>query len=248
METQKNSIDRRLVAGLLLIAAGGLLLLERSGLLSIDFGHYIFSWKTLLIAIGLITVSNRENRTTGYILMGLGLLFWMPELIGEEIRFSTIFWPAVLIGVGIMIITRRSEKNKFHYDHFHKTGDAEPIPNTGNNSDRVTDYIDDLAVFGGGNTKVFSDNFKGGKITAIFGGSDIDLKNAKPAEKCNIDLFILFGGSKLIVPEDWQIKSEVVAIFGGSTDKRVFPTVKNSEKYVVIKGVVLFGGIEFKSY
>jgi predicted membrane protein len=248
METQKKSIDRRLVAGILLIAAGGLLLLERSGLLSFDIGHFIFSWKTLLIAIGLITISSRENRPTGYILMGLGLLFWMPELIGEEIRFSTIFWPAVLIGVGVMIITRKGDRKQFHFHHVPNAGDAEPIPNTGNNSDRVTDYIDDLAVFGGGNTKVFSENFRGGKITAIFGGSDIDLKNAKPAENCTIDLFVLFGGSKLIVPEDWQIKSEVVAIFGGSTDKRVFPTVKNSEKYVVIKGVVLFGGIEFKSY
>ncbi len=247
METQNKSIDRRLVAGALLIAAGTLLLLERAGFLAFDIGHFIFNWKTLLIAIGLITLSNRENRVTGYILVGLGLLFWLPELMDHSIRLSTVFWPAILIGIGILIITRRNDRPGLHFHHAPKAGEPEPFPNDAPN-DRVTDYIDDLAVFGGGNTKVSSENFRGGKITAIFGGSDVDLKNAKPAQSCTLDIFIMFGGTKLIVPEDWQVKSEVVSIFGGSSDKRVFPAVKNTERVVVIKGVVLFGGIEIKSY
>jgi predicted membrane protein len=247
METKNTSIDRRLVAGLLLIAAGALLLLDRAELLPFDMSYYIFSWKTLLIGIGVITLTNRENRVTGYILIGLGLLFWLPDLMDHSIRLSAIFWPAVLIGIGILIITRKNEKKYQFPGNFHAAETNDTIPKD-RQSNRTEDFIDELAVFGGGNVRVASDNFRGGRITAIFGGSDIDLKNAKPAETCNIDLFILFGGSKLIVPEDWQVKSEVVSIFGGSTDKRVFPTVRNNEKLLVIKGVVLFGGVEIKSY
>jgi len=247
METKNTSIDRRLVAGLLLIAAGGLLLLDKAGLLPFDMSYYIFSWKTLLIGIGLITLTNRENRVTGYILIGLGLLFWLPDLMDNSIRLSAVFWPAVLIGIGMLIITRKNDKNYTIPGNLHSADDSD-FKTKNNPSNRTEDYIDELAVFGGGNVRVASDNFRGGRITAIFGGSDIDLKNAKPAENCVIDLFILFGGSKLIVPEDWQIKSEVVSIFGGSSDKRVFPTVRNNDKLLVIKGVVLLGGVEIKSY
>jgi predicted membrane protein len=247
METKNTSIDRRLVAGLLLIAAGGLLLLDKAGLLPFDMAYYIFSWKTLLIGIGVITLTNRENRVTGYILIGLGLLFWLPDLMDHSIRLSAVFWPAVLIGIGILIISRKNER-KFQLPEDLKFAErSDPSPK-GEPSSRTSDYIDELAVFGGGNVRVSSENFRGGRITAIFGGSDIDLKHAKPADPCVIDLFIMFGGSKLILPEDWEVKSEVVSIFGGSSDKRVFPAVRNIDKLLVVKGIVLFGGVEIKSY
>ncbi|HQO50896.1 MAG TPA: DUF5668 domain-containing protein [Bacteroidales bacterium] len=49
MERKHNSTDRRLVAGLLMILAGGLLLLDSLGMLDFDLRHYLISWKTLLI-------------------------------------------------------------------------------------------------------------------------------------------------------------------------------------------------------
>jgi predicted membrane protein len=244
METKNTSLDRRMVAGVLLILAGGLLLLDSADLLPFDLRHYLISWKTLLIGIGLITLSNRENRTTGWILIGIGLLFWMPEIMNYRIRMSAIFWPAVLIGIGLIVITRRS------------TPKGENFPKNkhvfaGSNRDHVNpeDFIDEMAIFGGGNTKIISPNFKGGKITAIFGGSDINMMSSAPSkEGCVIDTFMLFGGTNLIIPDDWQIKSEVVSIFGGYSDKRMLPVVSNPEKQLLIKGMVLFGGVEIKSY
>ncbi len=241
METKQTSVDRRAVAGLLLIAAGVLLLLDLSDVLPFNLRYYIISWKTLLIGIGLITMANSENRTTGIILVGLGLLFWMPELLDYRIRLSTVFWPGLLIGIGLIMLSRRGEADGRTQKHIF----------SGSNRQGVTDedVIDELAIFGGGNTRITSQNFKGGKITAIFGGSDIDMKPALPAkEGCVIDVFTLFGGNKLIVSDDWQIKSEVVAIFGGFSDKRILTTDRNPEKTMIVKGVVLFGGVEIKSY
>lgn len=246
METKPSSIDRRVVAGVLLILAGGLLLLDQLNLLSFDLSHYLISWKTLLIGIGIITLSNKQNRTTGFILIGLGVLFWLPELLDYRVRFSTVFWPALLIGIGLIILTRRGD-NGSKDSH---GGSRQHVFNASNNPNIHPDeYIDELAVFGGGNTRVTSDNFKGGKITAIFGGSDIDLKAAKPSEEgCVIDTFVLFGGSNLVVPDDWKVKSEVVSILGGFSDKRLIVPNPDTEKTIVIKGVVIFGGLELKSY
>lgn len=241
MENTPKGIDRRAVAGLLLIVAGGLLLLDRLDLLSFNLSYYLISWKTLLIAIGIITISNHSNRTTGAILIGLGLLFWLPELIDYRVRFSTIFWPAILIGIGLIILTRRDNGEHKGNQHIFS---GRKYPN-----DHPDEYIDELAIFGGGNIRVTSDNFKGGKITAIFGGSDIEMKSAIPSPQgCVIDTFVLFGGSNLIVPDDWRVKSEVVSILGGYSDKRLMPINHDPEKTLVLKGIVIFGGLELKSY
>lgn len=243
METNQTSMDRRVVAGLLLVAAGGLLLLDRVELLPFSLSHYLISWKTLLIGIGIIVLASRENRTTGLILVGLGLIFWMPELFDYHIRLSTIFWPSMLIGIGLIIISRRGGSR--HTDNTH----AHIFSAPGQAGVNKEDYIDELAIFGGGNIKMVSTNFRGGRVTAIFGGSDIDMKTAIPsADGCVIDVFVVFGGAKLIVSDDWQVKSEMVSIFGGFSDKRVLPATENSAKLVIIKGVTLFGGVEIKSY
>ena len=71
----KKSVDRRNVAAIPLILAGALLFLETFDIVDINIGHYIFSWKTLLIAIGAIIVVSSEQRLIGYILIGLGIVF-----------------------------------------------------------------------------------------------------------------------------------------------------------------------------
>ncbi len=243
MKAQHPSTDRRLVAGLLLILAGGLLLLDSLGMIAFDLRHYLISWKTLLIFIGLITLSNRENRATGMILIGLGVMFWLPELFDYRIRFSTIFWPGLLIGIGLVILTRRGHR---------PTNDTSSTFNAFKGSQNANEinqeYIEDTAIFGGGTSKFTSSNFRGGKLTAIFGGSDLHMNNAVPSsEGCVIDVLVIFGGSNMIIPDDWLVKSEIVSIFGGFSDKRM-PAKPNPEKTIVLKGLVLFGGVELKSY
>lgn len=244
METQKTSFDRRTVAGGLLVLAGVILLLDSFNIIPFDLRHYLISWKTFLIFIGLIIISNRENKTTGWVFISLGIMFWLPEFFDYRFHWKSIFWPAVLIGVGLIIITRKSGPSKVEGSKFSQTFRGSRTPHT-----NEQDYIDETAIFGGGNTVFTSNNFKGGRITAIFGGSDLLMTQSTPsAEGCVIDTFVMFGGTNLVVPDDWQIKSEVVAIFGGFSDKRILPAVNNPDKLVIIKGVVLFGGVEIKSY
>jgi predicted membrane protein len=85
----------------------------------------------------------------------------------------------------------------------------------------------------------------------FLGGSTFDLMDAELSPGTNVlDMFCLFGGSKIIIPSNWKVKIEVTAIFGGYSDKRKLPQnyADSNNKELIIKGVVIFGGGEIKSH
>lgn len=113
------------------------------------------------------------------------------------------------------------------------------------------DVIDDVAIFGGGSKIIFSDNFQGGNITAIFGGSEINLINCKLAEGENVlDVLMVFGGSTIIVPKEWNVVINVTSILGGFSNKSVRNPnlIVDQSRTLIIKGLTLFGGGEVKTY
>lgn len=115
-----------------------------------------------------------------------------------------------------------------------------------------TSFADRLnidAIFSGVNRKVMSKNFQGGKITAAFGGADIEMTQVDFTGVITIQLDIIFGGVKLIVPPHWDIRTEVTNIAAGLEDKRFFREGGvDPSKVVILKGTILFGGLEIKSY
>lgn len=234
---ENKSTDRKLIIGIILMLAGGLLLLDTFDITQLPIRHYIFSWKTLLIAIGVVILFTKERATAGYVLIGLGVIFWLPSLINYNIALHQIFWPAILIGIGVLIITRRGQHTRRHR-----------VSN--GNKESSSDYIDDVSVLGGGTKIIQSKNFKGGDITAIFGGSEFSFKEAELSpDGCTIDVFTMFGGSKLIIPDNWVVKSDMFSIFGGFNDKRLVRAEEGEQASVLyLKGAVIFGGIEIKSY
>jgi len=234
---ENKSTDKKLIIGIILMLAGGLLLLDTFNITQLPIKHYIFSWKTLLIGIGVVLLATKEKATAGYVLIGLGVVFWLPSLLNYSIALSQIALPAVLIGVGVLVITRRGGHNR-------------PRASFKNSTEDSTDYIDDVSILGGGTKIIQSNNFKGGDITAIFGGSEFSFKDAEMSpEGCTIDVFTMFGGSKLIIPDSWIVKSDMISIFGGFNDKRAIrPDDNDPAKILYLKGAVIFGGIEIKSF
>jgi len=233
---ENKSTDKKLIIGIIFMIAGGLLLLETFGITQLPFLDYIFSWKTLLIVIGAVLLATKEKATAGYILIGLGIVFWLQEILNVSNALD-IAIPSVLIGVGILVITRRGGYNRHRTSS--KISSADP-----------KDFIDEVSIFGGGTKIIQSKNFKGGYMIAIFGGSEFSFKEAEVSkEGCAIDVFTMFGGSKLIVPDNWVVKSEIISIFGGVNDKRAIrPDDNESADVLYLKGVVVFGGIEIKSF
>ncbi len=209
-----------MVLGLFLVVIGVLFLLRNLDM--IDLPWYFYSWQMLLIGIGAFNFLT-GNRSIGFILAGIGIVFLLPDIINFD--FSDL-WPVILIIIGV----------SFFLGNRRKTASGSREVNL--------DVIDEMAVLGGGERVVTSQNFQGGKVTAMFGGHGIDLRSAKLSPGTHtIEVFTMFGGTELKVPEDWSVKSEVTPILGGFSDKRRV-TPSDPERVLVLKGTVLFGGIE----
>ena len=226
-------MNRNAIVGLIFITLGTVFLLDNLDIISWQFRRYIFQWENILIIVGAILILNKENVKVGGILMGVGILLNLDAWFNIDVDLFDL-WPLAFVVAGIAIFKRSSSEAKSteNYD-----------PNTGNLD---ADKINDTAIFGGGDKVVNSLNFKGGSLTAIFGGSTIDLTQAKLAEGRNeIDVFYMFGGSKIRVPQDWNVHLNITGIVGGISDHRKLIDTQNyGSKQLFIKGTALFGGGE----
>ena len=233
-----NFKDRRVLLGVFFVLIGAYLLLRNLGWLPYFFPDYIFSFGTLFILSGLFALGNRQNKAPGIVLIALGTWILLPQIFDISRREMWNFWPLILVLIGLTFIIRRKSE-PYSQPFASETGTAS------------MDFIDEVAVFGGGQRTIFSNNFQGGRITSVFGGLELDLMNANLSEGQNvIDVFTVFGGSTLVVPADWQVKVEVFALFGGFNDKRGYapdPLLYN-RKELYIRGFVMFGGGEVKSF
>ena len=238
MEDQKitkndRRMDSRAVLGIILVLIGGVFILHNYNLIPRNVTKIIFKWEMILIVIGVYNLLTKRI-ISSFILIGIGVFFLLPDLFILPHSFNELFWPVLLIVVGLVFILR-------------KNGNLSA--NIYNKTQSSVDYIDDISIFGGGEKYITSQKFTGGKITAIFGGSTFILKDAKLAEGINkIDIFTMFGGSKIIVPDDWNIKVEVISIFGGYKDKRRSISTINKNSELIVKGFTMFGGGEISNY
>ncbi|MFW6227374.1 MAG: LiaF transmembrane domain-containing protein [Bacteroidota bacterium] len=234
----KNHSEKRYVLGVILLFAGLALLLRFWDLLPWHIPSYVFSWKSLLVFLGLVFMASHKDKSTGLILFTIGAIFLGADITGFSIRdvFRFVF-PVVLIIAGLAIIIKRQS---FTPNKINVTEGAE-----------INDYINEINIFGGGERIINTRNFLGGKITAIFGGAELDMRKADMAPGVNaVDMLCIFGGVSMRLPEDWIVKNDVTAIFGGFSDERNndkdIPTDEN-KKILYLKGLVMFGGGELKS-
>lgn len=224
--------------GVLVIAAGILLLANNTGFLDASISRIVFSWEMLLIAIGVFNIIRHQSLWAGAVLIGIGSFFLLVNFYHMPFSTWQLFLPALIILIGLKMIFGKRHSGK----HYIKEPFFENVVGS-------EDFFEDIAIFGGGDRRVVTPNLKGGQLVAIFGGSKINLthSNIAPGDKPTIEVVCIFGGSTLLVPADWNVRVEVFNIFGGYVDKRI-PAQVDTNKTLVVKGVTVFGGGEVKSY
>ncbi len=217
---------RRWLLGIIFIAVGGILLLDNFGVIEFYLPDFLWRWEMILVIIGAVNLINR-NYSAAFVLFTIASFFIIKDLY--DLRYREL-WPLVFIVIGISIILKRTSigsKKKSEYNN---------------------DSFDDVAIFGGNEKSVRTDNFTGGKVTSIFGGSSLDLSNCKLQEGTTvIDVFTMFGGCELKVPSHWNIKLEVTTILGGFDDKRKVIDTTDESRILVIRGFTMFGGGEVRN-
>ena len=235
--------DKKVLIGALMIMAGLVLILDQ--ILNVNIiPYWIWTWKFLLITIGVISLLTSDKIAPGIILISIGSYLLFPDIFRGTWVYDTLFHShlllyLILIGIGfVLILNRRKLHNPRKYRRVVEEGND------------TNDVLDEVAIFGGGEKIVTSENFQGGNITTVFGGSDLNLTHAKLAPGVHeINIFTMFGGWGLIIPAEWNVKVEVFSIFGGVSDKRMIGpnTVRDNTRTLVLKGFVMFGGGDIKS-
>ncbi len=251
----------RIMGGLIVVGVGSILLAQKLGVI---FPEWIFTWQMLLIVIGVFIGFRSLFRNSGWIFpIMIGGVFMIDEFYpGTELK--EYLWPAVVICGGLFMILRsghshrRCGNNKrIHrkWEQWHKEGKDRNWEDWHNNPgmghDKSTgEYLDSNAIFGGIKKNIVSKDFKGGEINCFFGGAEINLMNADISGTVHLEINNVFGGTKLIVPANWELKTEMSAVLGGIEDKRhISPDFKpDPNKVLILEGNCVFGGIEICSY
>lgn len=236
METTDKSSERfssrsgKPFVGLVLVIVGAVFLGRELGA---DIPHWVLSWQTLLITLGFFFGARRNFRLGPWIVMMLvGGAFLVDEYFGD-LGFHHLIWPTAIILLGLWIIFKpRKEKREWHFDQ----------------SSTSENNIDINTVFGGTKKIIVSKDFRGGEINTVFGGNDIDFSQADFNGTAALEINVVFGGVKLIVPPHWKIQSDVTAAFGSVEDKRREASQVADNKTLILKGSVAFGSIEIKSF
>jgi len=269
-----NSHNNNLTAGLLILIVGSVLLLQRLG---VFFPGWIFSWPMLIIAIALIILAKHQFRSgPGFFMLLFGVFFLLKTEFHLPIDIGQYLIPVGLILLGLyLMIFRKNYKDhqwnngdqewkdasKQKRDPFFTGSPDDTFKGTATMGQEQTqkrkvtssgdsgDVLNSQALFCGVQKRVLSKNFYGGKISNFFGGTEIDLSQADLAEHAILDIDVAFGGVKLVIPPHWDLKIDVANVFAGVEDKRIYAqTPPDPAKVLVIKGTVIFGGLEIKSF
>ena len=229
-----GALNTRVLPGLILMIIGAAILLDHMGILSLD--RLWRFWPMILIVVGAMRVMEPCSRVSGVLLMIVGTLFQLGTLGYLRITAAD-FWPIALIAIGVALIWSRFEMPKWI-----------PVSPQGQGADKVNA----TAMFGGVERRVTTQNLKGGQVQAIFGGVELDFRNADiEGEETILYVEAVFGGIEIVVPERWSVIYEGQSIFGGYGDetRTPLPDVPGAapRKRLILRGQALFGGITVKN-
>src|SRR5262245_54042965 len=131
-------------------------------------------------------------------------------------------------------------------------GSAPVSPPYADRAEKITMF----AVWSSVRRATAASRFRGGDITAIMGGGQLDLRLATipTGEEAVLDIVAVMGGVEIIVPSTWEVSTPILPFMGGVEDKRFppLPTDPNAVRKdgggrLVLRGLVMMGGVHIKS-
>jgi predicted membrane protein len=218
-----------LMFGLMVILVGVVFTLDNLNIAHAE--DYLRYWPAGLIAIGLAKLwQDRKDQGSP---VG-GVIF---TLIGSWMLLDTLgyldvsivdFWPLLLVFVGTVIVWQGIRGRR------QRSGAS------------ANDTINAVAVLSGVNRGSNSTSFKGGELTAFMGGCEVDLRHAAINGDAVIDVFAMWGGIEIRVPESWTVIGKVTPLMGGFEDQTRAPQAAIAHR-LTVRGMVIMGGVEIKN-
>ena len=236
MDSKRGS--GRIIAGLIVIALGGLFLLDSLDIL--DFGE-IIGWvaSIALIAFGIGILITKGFRQVFFpiVLIVIGLFLLLGNLGVDSYRF----WPVILIVVGAAIIfggtRRRSRKSK-------RDASGNSYAKSGSSTTTTEGEVSISCTLGETNERVESSDFTGGTVNVTLGNANLDLRDAVIVNQpANLDISLTMGALNLRVPSDWIVAMETDVTMGESEDKRSRTGSTSDTPHLMITGSVTMGNL-----
>ena len=233
LRNQKSPASQ-IIVGLLVIIVGMVFLLDNLGWL--DFQFTLHLWPTALIFFGILKVV--QTRTPSGAIVGGGLILVGGLTLLKEIGLIAIswhsLWPILLIVFGLSVV-------------FKSTTGRGVLERAQGPQEKTSDdnVINVTAVLGGFTRRVVTQDFRGGEITALMGGCDLDLRQCSINGDAVIQVFAMFGGITIKVPTDWTVVLQGTPIMGGFEEKTA--PAGNPAKRLVISGYAIMGGLEVRN-
>ena len=219
----------QLLFGLLVIGAGVLFTLDNLGFVHAE--DFVRFWPLCLLAIGglkLWQARHGSGTVAGVFFLILGTWLLLEELTVFRIHFNDL-WPLILVFLGSYLVWQGLSVR------------ASKRPGEDGSS-----MVSAMAILGAVNRGSSSKAFRGADLTAIMGGCELDLRNAAVNGDAVIDVFALWGGIEIRVPDDWTIDSHIVPVMGGVEEKtRAHPG--DPAHRVTLRGFAIMSGIEIKN-
>lgn len=249
--SDRLSLTPRIIIGLMIVGFGAALLLDNLDIM--EARDLIRFWPFGLIAIGLVKVIQDEERSgkiLGGILAGVGGLLAADRFLFLELNVWR-WWPLAVVGFGVMILMRAYRVNTGGrqgpgYPTPGPNGPTMGGPSTGSKAGSSDQTLSEFAMWSGIQRRVSSPAFKGGELTAIMGGIEVDLRQAGAENgEAVLDVFVMWGGIEITVPPDWAVSNQITPIMGGAEDKST--GTQQSRNRLIVKGVVIMGGVDIKT-
>jgi hypothetical protein len=233
MDERANPLSGRLIIGIALVALGALWTLDNLGLT--EAGQVLRWWPALLLGVGVMKLTGigmEKQVPLGGFLTIVGGLLLLGEFDIVHVGFGILF-PLMFIFMGVQITTRALR------------GSNSTVTGGPADSD---DSVRSFAALGALSRRNESQAFRGGELSAVMGGIQLDLGNARPADgRAVLDVLAIWGGIEIRVPEDWRVEVEATPIMGGiESNARLAPGVEPVGT-LVVRGFVMMGGVEIKN-
>lgn len=231
----------RVVFASLLILAGFVFVLSNTGVISEAWKWVLLSWQMMLVIIGLMQIVGRSYRA-GLIFILVGVFFIVPRLgflfPNEQLitTFASIYWPILLIAIGLIILFSGLTRQKKHAYH----GRHELVDTTTFDDGRISYRF----VFSGTKNVFLEPEFKGGTIEATCGGVELDLRRTSlPKGTTTLSLNLTLGGAVLYLPSTWNVEVRNQSLLGAFEDHRWRDKdIDYNSKLVIIAKCTLGGG------
>lgn len=234
MANDSQTASAQIVVGLFVVAIGVLFLLDNLGLF--PFGHAIGFWPLALIVGGaalMVSDNKRSSRRAGTILAVVGVVLLLQRLGFLDVSWRVV-WPLMMIVAGGLILYRTLGPGRVHG---RASLDQDEVA--------ADSLIDVTAILGGVERSVTAKDFRGGDITALLGGCELDLRSCGLAGEAKLDVFAFWGGITIKVPADWTVIMKGQPVLGGFSQKTATPP--DNSKRLVVSGTAVMGGVEVRN-